>query len=148
MDPARLVINLHLSDRYNDTGTSLWHLKPAKHEPVGACIGTDPEMRDICFGGAGDQTRKYKQLIAQGRELSFGPGDVDPTGTFVMSGIVPVKANRMVVYSGHCWHSQYILPDAGERLQQDEPSAPTQRRLMMQDFVVSLPLHAWQVLVS
>merc|ERR1712194_525394 len=54
----------------------------------------------------------------------------DPTGNLVFNRRVSYKQNRLVLYSGHFFHSPQIPPAAVERLTDD----PTQGRLIMHQF--------------
>ena len=165
IDPGYVVANLHLSDDYEDTGTSFWRVKPEQQQqqPTEACVGS--AGASDCNKGFHDYMKAFDSLLAQrnqrgkskGRGRGKGKGNavnggddgdkllnfldtVDPTDTFEHMHTIPVRKNRIIVYSGHIPHSAHFPPAAAERM-----LAGKGKRMMLQHFVPVVSLQAWEL---
>lgn len=140
VDPGKLAINLHLNPGYEDSGTSFWRL-PANERD--SCLGPN-SLFQKCGHAMKTSDNRLQQLAADsGAPVLQLPHDVDHTGVWDQFAVIPMRENRMVVYSGHMAHSGYFPPNVVDRILANRH--PSSGRLLFQDFVKVPTLLAWSI---
>lgn len=147
LDSGHLVLNLHLTSEYDDSGTSFWRVRrrPGAEQGVELCGGCEESgcamAGDLymCLAAMQSSVEKYRRQ--HDPNLSLPAEAEDLTGEFEQYASVPVRLNRMVLYSGHLPHGAYFSPAASSRAL--DPAAS--RRLMFQEFTRLSSLRLWKV---
>ncbi|CAK0861860.1 unnamed protein product [Prorocentrum cordatum] len=150
VDFAQFNINVHLNAGLEGTGTAFWHSSDGKCQEL---VQDTSNLSQFCAkkvlrlpdgesrGIHGNYSRSVTWIQKKkGRHLEVA-GLIDRedlTGNFNLTQLVSYKQNRLVIYSGHLFHSHSVRPEEMERLTED----PRKGRLMLMQFRASPLLKA------
>lgn len=130
IDNGMFVSNLHLSNRYNDSGISFWRLRgdaSLDHDTMEVC-SSRMQCRRMAIAVGAHQDSLYKGEGTHSSE-TWWPTEDDPTEMFEKYDLIPMRWNRLVLYHGHAPHVGHFPAAAVERLSKGEP------RFMLQSFM-------------